>query len=348
MAEDIDTIELDSPLDMHVHFRQGVMMNKVVPLTARDFAGALVMPNLDPPLWHYKDIIDYQQAIEEAAKPHVFKPYMTAYLNTEMDADYLRSVKPHILAVKLYPKGMTTNSDHGVNPLDPKVLRVLAALEEVGVPLCVHGEAEGFCMDREWLFAPIYSEWARTFPRLKVIMEHISDRRSLQLLVQHSNLYATITPQHFLWTLDAVVGGMLNPHAFWKPILKTPPDRDALQHAALGMNGLSGIFDKLMLGTDSAPHPVSKKECDCGCAGVFNATVALKVLAPYFVKNSTIERFMAFVSANARRIYGINPPIKKVVLIKRQNVVPKFYENASKEAVVPMMAGQTLEWDIAA
>jgi dihydroorotase len=215
----------------------------------------------------------------------------------------------------------------------------LESMSKLGIPLCIHGETNGFVMDREKEFMPIYESIASSFPNLKIIMEHITTKDAIELLDKYDNLYATVTLHHLLITLDDVAGGMLQPHLFCKPIAKRPEDRDALLNAALEAH------PKLMFGSDSAPHPKHKKEC-CGCAaGVFTSPIALQVLTELFDKNGKLENLNAFVSLNAQNIYDFKPVEKTIKLVQKDFVVPQIYTYNS-ENVVPMYAGETLAWSI--
>ena len=208
-------------------------------------------------------------------------------------------------------------------------------MSDLEIPLCIHGETNGFVMDREAEFVPIYEKLAQAFPKLKIIMEHITTKASVDALERFENLYATITLHHLLITLDDVAGGMLQPHLFCKPIAKRPEDREALLKAALGAH------PKVMFGSDSAPHPREAKEA-CGCAaGVFTAPIALQVLTELFAKHDAIEHLPDFISNNAQRIYGITPPAKKIILEEKPFTVP-----ASYDGVVPMYAGETIDYSI--
>lgn len=333
-------ITLNTPLDMHLHLRDEKMLQLVAPLTAKTFSGALVMPNLVPPVTTKEALLAYKQRILDAVGDEKFEPYMTLFFQ-HYTYDFLKEIKDDIIGIKLYPAGITTNSETGVSSLDSESLRpTLEAMSELGIPLCVHGETNGFVMDREKEFMPIYENLAVNFPKLKIIMEHITTKAAVDLLDKYENLFATITVQHLLITLDDVAGGMLKPHLFCKPIAKRYEDRDALQKVALQAH------PKVMFGSDSAPHPKHKKE-SCGCAaGVFTAPIALQVLAQFFDDNDKLDNLNAFVSNNALRIYGINPPAKTITLIKKEYSVPQNYSNES-EVVVPMYAGETIAWSIA-
>lgn len=336
----MDSFTLESPLDMHIHFRTGAMLEDVVPETSAVFSGALVMPNLIPPITTLDQINNYRREIIDAVpEGDAFEPFMTLYFQTDYDRMFLGNIRGHILSIKLYPKGITTNSSHGVDPHDQRVEKILGYMEELGIPLCVHGETKGYVMRREREFLQIYDRWARMFPNLKIIMEHISTIELVNFLSWHENVFATITPHHLTMTTDHLMGDMLRPHLFCKPVLKEPEDRDALQNVVLGGKDYGGVRHKVMLGTDSAPHTEGKKLQDCGCAGVFNAPLALQVLAPLFAEAGSEELFQSFASNNARRIYGLAPIRKTVVLKKGHFVVPSHYGE-----VVPMLAGETLEW----
>jgi dihydroorotase len=210
---------------------------------------------------------------------------------------------------------------------------------DLDIPLCIHGETNGFVMDREAEFMSVYEELAIAFPKLKIIMEHITTKDAVEMVQKYDNLYATITLQHLLITLDDVAGGMLQPHLFCKPIAKRYEDRDALLNIAL-----SG-HPKIMFGSDSAPHPKHAKEA-CGCAaGVFTSPIALQVLVELFEKNNCLDNLQKFISDNACKIYNMKPSSKDVTLEKKDFIVPKAYE-AYGETVVPMYAGETITWSI--
>ena len=224
--------------------------------------------------------------------------------------------------------------------MDVDVLRpTLESMEKLGIPLCVHGETKGFIMDREKEFLPIYESLAIHFPKLMVVMEHISSKESIDLLMKYDNLYATITVQHLMLTLDDVAGGMLNPHAFCKPIVKRPDDREALVKLALSAH------PKVMFGSDSAPHQKEAKECHHGAAGVFSAPISLQVLTQLFEKHEKLDNLNAFVSLNAQKNYKLTPNKKTITLIKNDFEVPAYYEYKNEKAV-PLFAGQTLSWSV--
>ncbi|WP_309396038.1 dihydroorotase [Cerasicoccus maritimus] len=326
-------IKLKSPLDMHLHLREGEMLKTVAPLTSQHFSGAIIMPNLVPPVDNLDRLLAYREEILAATKGDAFEPFMTLFFRAYTRAE-LEAAMPHITAIKLYPAGITTNSEGGVKEL-ADAEATMSLMEELGIPLLVHGETNGFVMDREREFLTVYEQIATKFPKLKIVMEHITTAHAVALLDKFENLHATVTAHHLIITLDDVAGGMLNPHLFCKPIAKRPEDRDALLNAALTAH------PKLSLGTDSAPHPQHKKEC-CGCAaGVFTAPITLPLMADLFAKHDALDKLQAFVSDNAHRIYGVTPPEKIMTLRDEPMTIPEKYGD-----VVPMWAGQQLGWSV--
>lgn len=336
----LDTFIINEPLDMHLHLRDEEMLELVGPLTSKTFSGALIMPNLVPPVTTKEALLAYKNRIKKACKDDDFEPYCTLFFQNDYSYEFLEDIKDDIIGIKLYPAGITTNSETGVSSMDVEVLRpTLESMSKLGIPLCVHGETNGFVMDREKEFMPIYESIASAFPDLKIIMEHITTADAVKLMDKYDNLYATVTLHHLLITLDDVAGGMLQPHLFCKPIAKRPQDRSALLDAALKAH------PKLMFGSDSAPHPKHKKEC-CGCAaGVFTAPIALQVLTELFEKHDALDNLNAFVSLNAQKIYDFKPVSKTIKLVKKDFVVPDIYEHKN-ENVVPMYAGEILAWSI--
>jgi len=336
----VTTFEINEPLDMHLHLRDGDMLKLVGPLTSNTFSGALIMPNLVPPITTKEALLAYKERIKEACAGDDFEAYITLFFQTTYSYEFLESVKNDIIGIKLYPAGITTNSQTGVSSMDVEVLRpTLESMSKLGIPLCIHGETNGFVMDREKEFMPIYESIASAFPDLKIIMEHITTKDAIELLDKYDNLYATVTLHHLLITLDDVAGGALQPHLFCKPIAKRPEDRTALLNTALKGH------PKLMFGSDSAPHPKHKKEC-CGCAaGVFTSPIALQVLTELFNKYQSLDKLNAFVSLNAQKFYGVKPVKKTIKLVKQDFEVPAIYEYKN-ENVVPMYAGETIAWSI--
>jgi len=331
------TVVIDAPLDMHLHLRDGEMLENIAKGSAHTFSGAIIMPNLVPPVSNKEEVVAYKERIMKAIGNENFTPYMTLFFKPSYDKAFLESVRDEIRAIKLYPAGITTNSEGGVSGFDVEELRpALSAMSDLNIPLCVHGETNGFVMDREAEFVSIYEKLASAFPKLKIIMEHITTKESVAALDKFENLYATITVHHLLITLDDVAGGMLQPHLFCKPIAKRPEDKEALLKVALAAH------PKVMFGSDSAPHPKHAKEA-CGCAaGVFTAPIALQLLTELFENNSApLENLQAFISGNAQNIYGVAPLNKEVTLEKKSFTVPNDYNG-----VVPMYSGEEISYSI--
>jgi dihydroorotase len=334
-----DTLTLSCPLDMHLHLRDGAMLSLVAPFSAEQFAGAVIMPNLVPPVTSAEMLRGYRERILAACGAFAsgFQPLMTLFFQNYTEAQLSEAQAAGLFAVKVYPHGVTTNSESGIHSITAAE-PTLRLMEEMGIPLLVHGETTGFVMDREREFLSVYEWLARTFPRLRIVMEHITTAAAVALLDRFENLHATVTPHHLVITLDDVAGGLLQPHLFCKPIAKRPEDRDALLAAALAAHS------KLMMGSDSAPHPQHAKEC-CGCAaGVFSAPVLLPRLAELFAKHGALDRLQAFVSDNAIRIHSLKAPEKSVTLRRGEWSVPARYTGAGEVAVVPWEAGRTLSW----
>lgn len=333
-------IIINSPLDMHLHLRDDDMLKLVGGLSSKNFSAALIMPNLATPITTKQSMNEYKNRVLEVCKKDDFEPLMTIFFQVDYSYEFLKDIKDEIIAVKLYPFGVTTNSQTGVASMDVEVLRpTLQSMEKLGIPLCVHGETKGFIMDREKEFLPIYESLAINFPKLKIIMEHISSKESIELLEKYDNLYATLTVHHLLLTLDDVVGGMLNPHTFCKPIVKKPEDKEALLKLALNAH------PKVMFGSDSAPHPKEQKECNNGAAGIFSAPIALQVLTQLFEKHKKLENLNAFVSLNAQKIYELNPIKKSIKIVKKDFIIPSSYKYKDLE-VIPLFANETITWSI--
>lgn len=332
-------ISVRAPLDMHLHLRDGEMLRLVAPMSAADFAGAVVMPNLVPPVASVEAMQEYRGRVLAAGEEPEFYALMTLFFREYTEEELLRAKEtPGFFGIKLYPAGVTTNSEQGVGNM-ASAEPTLRLMEQLGIPLLVHGEGHGFVMDREEEFLPVYRSLAAKFPRLRICMEHISTAAAVKLLDEYENLCATITLHHLLLTLDDVMGDKLRPHLFCKPIAKREADREALLAAALGGH------TRVMFGSDSAPHPREAKEC-CGCAaGIFSAPVALPRLAQLFALHGAVDKLQGFVSDNARRIYGLHVPEKKVTLRDEPMQVPESYRGFGQK-VVPLDAGEELGWRV--
>lgn len=324
--------------DMHVHLRQGEMLEVVLPFTVMQCERALVMPNLTPPVLTANDVINYRQKIMEvvsATGGKYFAPLMTFKITPETSASQIDGLKQAgAIAGKLYPDGVTTNSQGGVT--DFKALYpVYKSMQESGLVLCLHGELPGaFSLDRESEFLDILKDIASNFPSLKIVLEHASTRDGIDCVkALPANVAATLTVHHMYLTLDDIIGSSLNPHAFCKPVAKRPADRLAIIDAALSGN------PKFFLGSDSAPHLISAKENACGAAGVYTAPVLLPALCQIFEDYGTIAKLEPFTSQFAAEFYGLPLNQHTLELVKESWVVPENYAD-----VRPFLAGQTLSW----
>lgn len=301
-SRELREIELVNPLDMHLHLRQGAMLESVLPFSARAFALGVVMPNLNPPITTTTLALQYRDEIVRLSEGEDFTPFMTLYLHENLSLEEMRYAHTQgIRILKLYPKGATTGSENGVREVvSERILEILSDAQDLGFILSIHGESNGYCMDREFEFLEVYEFLARTFPRLKIIIEHMSDRRSLESLERYENLYATLTLHHMLLSLDDVLGNLMQTDLFCKPMIKTPRDRDALLSCALSAH------PKVSFGSDSAPHLQSKKYSALAPGGIFSAPVALSMLASVFAYYDKLENLQKFVSDNARKNYALD------------------------------------------
>lgn len=324
-------LTLESPLDMHLHLREGEMLKHVAPLSAAYFAGAVIMPNLIEPVDSLKRLTRYMEEIRSACTGYVFEPYMTLFFR-QYSRPELELIKDHIIGIKLYPAGVTTQSESGVTNFGD-VEETIAVMQELQIPLLVHGESSGFVLDREREFLHTYRDLAENFPSLHIVMEHITTADAVDFLEKYENVSATVTLHHLMITLDHVIGGLMQPHLFCKPVAKTPRDREALRNAVF-----SG-HEKIMFGSDSAPHPRHKKECVGCAAGVFTAPIALPLLAQIFEEEDALDHLQNFVSGFARQRYNLVPATKPVQLSRSGFSVPSSYGD-----VRPFYAGKKLTW----
>ncbi len=327
------TITIDAPLDMHLHLREGDMLRLVAPFSARHCAGAVIMPNLVDPIDSFEKLFRYRSEILAACQDHCFEPYMTLFFRAYRRKE-LELLKDHIIGIKLYPAGITTQSENGVKDFDA-IEETLSLMQQMKIPLLVHGESNGFVLDREREFLVTYREIAESFPSLHIIMEHITTADAVAFLDEFENVSATITLHHLMITLDNVIGDLMQPDLFCKPVAKTPRDREALRQAVFGGH------KKIMFGSDSAPHPRHKKECIGCAAGVFSAPVAVELLVQLFDEEGCLENLPDFISANARQRYGITPPQKQITLSRTPWQVPDDHGG-----VRSFYAGKTINWSV--
>jgi dihydroorotase len=336
----LQTLTIRKPDDWHVHLRDGEMLRSVAPYTARQFARAIVMPNLVPPITTAEAAAVYRDRIVAAAG-EAFTPLMTCYLTDETEPDELaRGYADGVwMAAKLYPAGATTNSASGVTDIG-NIYPALERMQRIGMVLCVHGEVTDVdVFDREAVFiertlGPLTSD----FPALKIVFEHITTADAADFVMSTGpNVAATVTPQHLVINRNAIFAGGLRPHAYCLPVAKREEHRLAVRKAAT-----SGS-PKFFLGTDSAPHSREAKESACGCAGIFNAPFALESYATVFEEEGALNRFEAFASENGARFYGLPLNEGEVTLERNEVKVPEEIAG-----IVPFHAGETLRWSFAA
>ncbi|HYG48536.1 MAG TPA: dihydroorotase [Allosphingosinicella sp.] len=337
-------LTLRRPDDWHVHLRDGEMLDAVAPYTARQFARAIVMPNLETPITTAAAAEAYRERILAAAPD--FTPLMTCYLTDDADPAELTAGFQNgaWTAAKLYPAHATTNSAHGVSDIR-NIHKVLEAMQRAGMPLLIHGEVTDPAVDifdREKAFIDrIFSALLRDFPALKMVFEHITTADAADFVIAGGdNLAATITPQHLHINRNALFAGGLRPHAYCLPVAKREEHRRAVRRAAT-----SGS-PKFFLGTDSAPHAVERKESGCGCAGIFNAPYALESYATAFEEEGALDRLEAFASEYGPSFYGLPLNEGRVVLERAEATVPEALSAAGTD-VVPFHAGETLGWRFA-
>jgi len=332
------------PDDWHIHLRDGAVMAGVLPYTARQFARAIVMPNLSPPVTTVAAAAAYRDRILAALPAGLdFTPLMTAYLTDGTDPDEIARGKAEgvFTAAKLYPAHATTGSAHGVTDV-ANIRRVLERMEAVGLPLLVHGEVTSpdvDIFDREAVFIDrVLAPLVRDLPGLKVVFEHITTANAAQFVADAGpNVAATITPQHLHINRNAIFAGGIRPHMYCLPIAKREQHRLALRAAAT--SGSARFF----LGTDTAPHAVAAKEAACGCAGIFNAPFALESYLTVFDEEGALDKFEGFASLNGPAFYGLPVNQGTITLERGETVVPDQID-AGGTVFVPFHAGEMLGW----
>lgn len=341
-----NTLTITTPDDWHLHVRDGAMLKSVLPHTARQFQRAIIMPNLKPPVTTVQQALAYRERILAALPTgSTFEPLMTLYLtdNTRPEEILLAKETGFIHAVKLYPAGATTNSDAGVSDLT-KCYKTLEAMQKVGMPLLTHGEVTDpnvDVFDREAMFIDRVMKPLRdAMPELKVVFEHITTKQAAEYVESATGpTAATITPQHLMYNRNALFKGGIRPHYYCLPILKREEHRVALVKAAT-----SGS-NKFFLGTDSAPHEQGAKESACGCAGCYSALHALALYLSVFEQENALDKFEAFASFNGPDFYRL-PRNKGKITLHRQAWEIPYTIGADDVQIVPLDAGQTLNWQI--
>ena len=322
-------IEIIKPDDWHVHFRDNEMLKAVVPETTRHFSRAIIMPNLTPPILTGKNAIEYKKRIEDAVPENKnFVPLMTLYLTENTDKNDLKNSYEDgsVFAAKLYPAGVTTNSESGVKNIN-NIMDVLETMSKIGMPLLIHGEVTDHkidIFDREKIFIDTTLDLiCHKFPNLKITLEHITTKEAvLYIKDRKENLAASITPHHLALNRNAIFHKGINPHNYCLPILKRETHRQYLINAATSGN------PKFFLGSDTAPHLKEDKESDCGCAGIFNSTNCMAILAEIFDINGKIEMLENFTSINGAKHY--NYPTNKETLKLKKLKNPIKFEKALK------------------
>ena len=337
-------LTITRPDDWHLHFRDGAALNTVVPHTARQFARAIVMPNLVPPVTTTEAALAYRDRILAALAPHShFDPLMTLYLTDTLAPKEVVKARDsgHVKACKLYPAGATTNSDAGVTNIQ-NIYPVLETMQECGMVLCVHGEVtapEIDVFDREAIFIEqVLSQIVRDFPELKVVLEHITTREAAQFVSQApDNVGATLTPQHLLFNRNEIFKGGIRPHYYCLPILKRETHRQALLEAATSGN------PKFFLGTDSAPHATHTKERACGCAGCYSGYHAMELYAQVFDAADALDKLEGFASFHGADFYGLPRNTDSVTLTRTTTEIPDSFSYMDHQ-LTPLMAGESLSW----
>ena len=338
-------ITLVRPDDWHLHLRDGAALSSVLPHSARQFARAIIMPNLRPPVTTVAAAADYRQRILAALPAGAaFEPLMTLYLTDNTPADEIRRAvnSGFVKAVKLYPAGATTNSDAWVTDL-AKCDAVLAEMEKAGMPLLMHGEVTDPAIDifdREQVFIDtVLQPLLARRPGLRVVFEHITTRAAAEFVAAAGdNVAATITAHHLLYNRNALLVGGVRPHCYCLPVLKRETHRQALLAAAT--SGSSKFF----LGTDSAPHARHTKEASCGCAGCYTALTALELYAEAFDAAGALDCLEAFASFHGADFYRLPRNLGTVTLERQVQEVPKDLPYAEDDELVPLRAGETVAW----
>ena len=339
------TLTMTRPDDWHVHLRDGEVLTDTVRDISRYMGRAIIMPNLVPPATTTELALAYRERIMAAQPQGDFTPLMVLYLTDNTTPEEIKKAKEsgHIVAAKLYPAGATTNSDSGVTDIE-KVFPALAAMQEVGMLLLVHGEVTDTAIDifdREKVFLETkLSKVVENFPTLKIVLEHITTKDAVEFVNNApDNVAATITAHHLLYNRNHMLAGGIRPHYYCLPILKRNSHQQALIEAAT-----SGS-KKFFLGTDSAPHSKDKKEAACGCAGADTAHAALELYAEAFEEAGALDKLEGFASHHGADFYGLPRNTDTVTLTKSPWQVPESYQLGSGQ-VVPIKAGDTIDWQV--
>ncbi|XP_052178986.1 dihydroorotase, mitochondrial [Diospyros lotus] len=337
---------ITQPDDWHLHLRDGDLLEAVIPHSAFHFRRGIVMPNLKPPVKTTAAAVAYRESILKALPANSdFTPLMTLYMTDTTNPEEIKLARESgfVQAVKLYPAGATTNSQDGVTDLFGNCLPVLEEMVKQNMPLLVHGEVTDpgvDIFDREKVFIDtVLIPLIQKLPQLKIVMEHITTADAARFVesCKAGFVAATVTPQHLVLNRNSLFQGGLQPHNYCLPVLKRETHRQAI------VSAVTSGSKRFFLGTDSAPHERQRKECSCGCAGVYNAPVALSLYAKVFEEAGALDKLEAFTSFNGPDFYGLPRNTSKIKLIKRRWKVPESFSYASGE-IIPMFAGETLDW----
>ncbi|USN87861.1 MAG: dihydroorotase [Candidatus Nomurabacteria bacterium] len=346
-------ITITKPDDWHLHVRDGSAIQTVLPYSARQFARAIIMPNLKPPIVNVQMALDYRQRIVRTTPVGLsFDPLMTIYLTDDTTPkDIMEAAKsPCILGAKLYPAGVTTNSGDGVTDIWRRH-EVFEAMQECELPLLLHGESlvdkhgnELDIFDREPYFIEnVLSELVDEYEGLKIVLEHITTREAVDFVMSsREGIAATITAHHLLENRNAIFRGGIQPHNYCLPILKSEEDREALVGTAISGN------PKFFLGTDSAPHARSMKENACGCAGIFTAHAALELYAEAFEQAGALDKLESFASFHGADFYGLPRNTDTITLRKETWQIPKSIPYTQGNVLIPFRAGKNMSWKLVA
>ncbi len=338
------TLTITRPDDWHVHLRDGLLLQHTAPATAHHFSRALIMPNLKPALTTVESVLAYRERIlSTLGNGYNFTPYMTLYINENVTSADLEKINnfPYILGAKLYPAGATTHSEEGVRSLRA-LYPLFAIMQQHDLVLQIHGEVTlGDIFHREAEFivnclAPLI----RDFPHLRVVLEHISTQVAVDFVTQApETVAATITPHHLLYNRNHLLAGGIRPHFYCLPILKKESDQRAIQQAAISGNR------KFFAGTDSAPHPKTRKESACGCAGIYSAPYAVALYAQIFDTLGQLAKLNTFLSNFGAEFYQLPINQTELTLIKKPQSIPATLP-LGQEQVVPVAAGESLQWSV--
>lgn len=339
----MNEIRILKPDDMHLHVRDGAIMANVIQDTARQFARAIIMPNLSDPIINAFKAEQYYRAIKATSTD--LEPLMTLYFTDQLTMIELDKVKhsPHIHGVKLYPAGVTTNSESGIGSIND-CFPIFEMMEKKGIPLLLHGEVNDPSVDifdREKVFIDKYlTNICKEFPSLRIVFEHISTKEAVDFVSNSNQLVsATITPQHILLNRNDLLVGGIKPHNYCLPIVKRSSHQKAVLNAAISGN------PKFFLGTDSAPHFRSQKESACGCAGIYSARTALEFYAQIFDENNALDKLENFASKFGADFYGLPQNKGFITLTKKEYKVPSSILIENQE-LIPFYAGETLKWQL--